>query len=81
MSKMNRLANYLQSGSEATPKQIQKMFKISNPSAAIYTLRSKGMLIYANSATLKDGTETVKYKIGKPTKNMVKALHSLGFFN
>jgi hypothetical protein len=27
--------------------------------------------IYSNKATLHDGTETVKYRIGKPSKRMV----------
>lgn len=81
MSKINRLKNYLASGASATPKQIQSMFGIANPTAAIHSLRSQGLCVYSNKTTLKSGVETVKYRVGTPTKTMVRAAHYLGLFN
>ena len=81
MSKVSKLEKFLKSGSTATPRQIQGMFGISNPSAAIHQLRSTGVCVYTNQVTLRDGTQTVKYKVGTPTRKMVRALHALGFFN
>ena len=79
MSKLRNLENYLQSGASATPRQITRMFGLSNPSAAIHELRSRGNLIYCNETTLTNGQRTVRYQIGKPTKNMVRMLHAIGF--
>jgi hypothetical protein len=81
MSKLNSLKSYLVSGNTATPKQIQKMFGIANPSAAIHALRSEGLCVYTNQTKLKNGTQTVKYRVGAPTKEMVQVAHMLGLFN
>lgn len=81
MTKLNKLENYLIRGCDATPTQIKKMFNIPNPSAAIHKLRSKGLCIYADEATLKTGEKTTKYRIGMPTRAMVRTLHSLGYFS
>lgn len=80
MSKLNRLSNYLKSGSTATPRQITSMFGLANPTAAIHSLRQSGLCVYANTSTLKDGTVTTKYRVGTPTKAMVATVHSLGMF-
>ncbi len=80
MNKLSKLEKYLASGNTATPKQIQRMFGLQNPTAAIHNLRSAGVCIYANKATLSDGTTTTKYRVGQPTKAMVAALHALGAF-
>ena len=80
MTKAQRLLSYLQSGSTATPNQIRGMFGISNPSAAVYQLRTEGNCIYANPATLKDGRQVTKYRLGTPSKAMVAAAVTAGFF-
>ena len=80
MSKLARLEKYLNSGSTATPRQITGMFGISNPTAAIHALRSKGVCVYANQATLSTGERTTKYAVGRPTKTMIQVAHSLGMF-
>ena len=80
MTKLSRLESYLKAGTTATPRQIQTMFGLSNPPAAVHALRSKGICVYANEATLSTGERTVKYKVGKPTKNMIKVAHALGMF-
>lgn len=71
MSKQAKLLNYLNTGAEVTAKQIEGTFGLKNARATIHTLREQGNCIYANKATLSDGTETTKYRVGKPTKRMV----------
>ena len=80
MSKLARLEKYLNSGSTATPRQITGMFGIANPTAAIHALRSKGVCVYANQATLSTGERTTKYAVGRPTKAMIQVAHSRGLF-
>lgn len=80
MTKLSRLENYLKAGNTATPRQITSMFGIKNPTAAVHALRSKGVCVYGNEATLTTGERTVKYKVGKPTKNMIKIAHAMGLF-
>lgn len=80
MTKLDKLEKYLASGNTATPKQIQKMFGLQNPTAAVHALRSKGVCVYGNKSTLTDGTETTKYRVGQPSRAMIAALHALGAF-
>lgn len=80
MTKLERLEKYLASGATATPKQIQRMFGLQNPTAAIHALRSRGVCVYANQATLSNGSTTTKYRVGQPTRAMISALHALGAF-
>jgi predicted transcriptional regulator len=71
MSKQAKLLNYLTTGAEVTARQIAGSFGLKNPHDAIHQLRNQGHCIYANKATLSDGTETTKYRIGKPSKRMI----------
>jgi len=71
MSKQAKLLNYLTRGNQVTARQISGSFGLSNPHDAIYQLRNQGHCIYGNKAKLADGSETVKYRIGRPTKRMV----------
>lgn len=80
MTKLDKLENYLKSGATATPKQITGMFGLKNPTAAIYALRERGVCVYANKATLSNGTTTTKYVVGGPSKKMVRVAHALGLF-
>lgn len=77
MSKQAKLLNYLSTGAEVTAKQIHGSFGLSNPHDAIYQLRNQGHCIYANPAKLSDGTKTVKYRIGKPSKRMVQLANAI----
>lgn len=81
MTKIDRLKAFLQSGSTATSKQITGMFGIANPTAAVHSLRSQGVCVYANKTTLRDGTETTKYRIGSPSAKIVQAAHAAGAFD
>ena len=80
MTKLDRLEKYLTPGATPTPKQIQSMFGLQNPTAAVHALRSKGICVYTNPATLSTGERTVKYRVGKPTKKMIQFAHALGLF-
>ena len=81
MTKISKLEAYLKSGASATPKQITSMFGLQNYTAAIYTLRKRGVCVYKSHATLSTGERTVKYKIGKPTPKMVALAHRMGMLN
>jgi hypothetical protein len=71
MSRQAKLLKQLETGKSLTAKQIQGSFGLKNPHDAIYQLRNEGYCIYSNPAKLSDGTETIKYRIGTPTKRMV----------
>ena len=77
MSKQAKLLNYLSTGAEVTAKQIAGSFGLKNPHDAIYQLRSQGHCVYGNKATLSDGTETTKYRIGKPNMRMVRLANAV----
>lgn len=81
MTKAQKLLTFLQSGATATPSQIKGMFGIANPSATVTQLRKEGNCIYANPAKLKSGTAVTKYRLGTPSKAMVSAATSAGFFS
>lgn len=80
MTKTQRLLAYLESGATATPKQMERMFGIANPSAMVYKLRTEGNCIYANPAKLKNGRQVTKYRLGTPSKAMVARAAQFGFF-
>jgi len=77
MSKQAKLLNYLQTGAEMTAKQISGSFGIAHPASAIRNLREQGHCVYTNSAKLADGTPTVKYRIGAPSKRMVRLANAI----
>ena len=77
MSKQAKLLNYLQTGAEVTARQISGSFGLKNPHGSIHSLREQGHCIYSNKAKLADGTQTTKYRIGKPSRRMVAAANAL----
>lgn len=77
MSRQAKLLSYLQTGAEVTARQINGSFGLKNPHDAIHQLRSQGHCIYSNRAKLADGTKTIKYKIGKPSKRMVQIANAV----
>lgn len=78
MSKQEKLLNHLYNGAEVTARQIRGSFGLKNPHDAIYQLRSQGHCIYSNKTKLADGTETVKYRVGRPTKKMIAIANAVG---
>ena len=60
-----------------TVAQARARFGITNVSARIDELRQEGHVIYTNTKTRGDGSKVASYRMGKPTKAMVKAaLHN-----
>lgn len=78
MSKQAKLLNYLYTGAEVTARQISGSFGLKNPHGAIHELRNQGHCIYGNKAKLSDGTETTKYRVGRPTKKMIAIANAVG---
>jgi hypothetical protein len=78
MSKQAKLLNHLHTGAEVTARQISGSFGLKNPHGAIHSLREQGHCIYSNKAVLADGTETTKYRIGKPSRRMVALANAVG---
>jgi len=70
MSKQDLLLKHLSAGKEFTAKQISASFGIAHPASTIRNLREQGYCVYANPAVV-NGSEVVKYRIGKPTRAMV----------
>jgi len=70
MSKQDLLLKHLTAGKVFTAKQIKASFGIAHPASTIRNLREQGYCVYANPAIV-NGTEVVKYRIGKPTRAMV----------
>lgn len=77
MSKQDLLLKHLKAGKEFTAKQITGSFCIAHPASAIRNLREQGHCVYTNSAKLADGTPTVKYRIGTPSKRMIRAVNAI----
>jgi hypothetical protein len=77
MSKQAKLLHYLYTGAEVTARQISGSFGLKNPHGAIHELRNQGHCIYSNKAVLADGTETTKYRVGKPSRRMVAIANSV----
>ena len=62
-----------------TTRQAQARFGISNVSARIDELRQEGHVIYTNTKHLNDGRKINFYRLGTPTKALVKAALSNGY--
>jgi len=77
MSKQEKLLNNLKAGAELTAKQIKGSFGIAHPASAIRNLREKGFCVYSNAAKLADGTKTTKYRLGVPSKRMVRLANQI----
>ena len=82
VSAKQRILNYL-SKSEGyntlSVAQARARFGIQNVSARIDELRQEGHVIYTNTKTRSDGSKVSVYRMGKPTKAMVRAALKNGF--
>jgi len=61
-----------------TVKQAQRRFGITNVTARIDELRQEGHVIYTNKKIV-DGKKVAFYRMGKPTKALVKAALKSGY--
>jgi hypothetical protein len=62
-----------------TAAQAKSRFGIKNMSALIDVLRQEGNVIYTNTRSRADGSKVKSYRIGKPTKALVRAAYEAGF--
>ena len=82
LSAKQKIVNYLskQEGyNTLTTAQARARFGIQNVSARIDELRQEGHCIYTNTVKRGDGTKVKAYRMGKPTKAMVRAALSAGY--
>lgn len=77
MTKQALLLKHLQQGKEFTAKQIAASFGIAHPASAIRNLRESGYAVYGNKVTLSDGTDSTKYRLGKPSRKMVQIANAV----
>ena len=62
-----------------TTAQARTKFGIQNVSARIEELRKEGHCIYTNTKSRADGSKVKSYRLGTPTKAMVRAALANGF--
>lgn len=81
LSAKQKIVNYLNKHSDRglTVSQARAMFGIQNVSARIDELRQEGHVIYTNTKTRADGTRFNLYRMGKPTKALVRAALAAGY--
>lgn len=77
MSRTAKLLTHLNSGAQVTARQISGSFGLKNPHEAIRSLREQGYCVYSNKTVLSDGTQTTKYRIGRPSRRMVALANKL----
>ena len=61
-----------------TTKQAQRRFGITNVAARIDELRQEGNVIYTNTKSV-DGKKVSFYRLGTPTKAMVRTALAAGY--
>lgn len=82
LSAKQKIVNYLskQEGyNTLTTAQARARFGIQNVSARIDELRQEGHCIYTNTVSRSDGTKVKAYRMGKPTKALVRAALKAGY--
>jgi hypothetical protein len=81
LSAKQKIAKYLETNQTRglTVNQARARFGIKNVSARIDELRKEGHVIYTNTKTRADGTRFHLYRMGKPTKALVRAAVAAGF--
>ena len=82
VSAKQKILNYLnkkEGYNTLTVAQARARFGITNVSARIDELRQEGHCIYTNTVTRGDGTKTKAYRIGTPTKALVRAALKTGY--
>lgn len=72
-TKTGRLLTALQAGEQLTEGQIRVRFGLKNPRASVSDIRMSGFAVYANQHKDTKGRVTTKYRIGKPSREIVAA--------
>ncbi len=82
LSAKQRILNFLNKSegyNTLSVAQARARFGIQNVSARIEELRQEGHCIYTNTKTRGDGSKVAVYRIGTPTKSMVRAALQSGY--
>lgn len=82
ISAKQKIINYLSKKdgyNTLTVAQARAKFGVQNVSARIEELRKEGHCIYTNTKRRADGTAVKSYRLGTPTKSMVRAALANGF--
>ena len=82
LSAKQRLINFLskkEGYNTLSTAQARARFGIQNVSARIDELRQEGHVIYTNTKTRADGSKVSVYRLGTPTKAMVRAAIKAGY--
>jgi hypothetical protein len=82
LSAKQKMINYLNKSegyNTFSVAQGRKLFGVQNVAARIDELRQEGHCIYTNSVTRSDGSKTSVYRLGTPTKAMVRAALKAGY--
>ena len=72
-SKTGRLLSALQAGEALTEGQMRVRFGLKNPRATVSDIRYAGFAVYANQHKDTKGRVTTKYRLGKPSRQIVAA--------
>jgi hypothetical protein len=81
-SAKQKMVNYLsktEGYNTFSTAQGRRLFGIQNVSARIDELRQEGHCIYTNTVTKNDGSKVSVYRLGSPTKAMVRAALQSGY--
>ena len=81
MSAKQKMLNVLKKNGTFTTKQARSRFGISNVAARIHDLRTEGYCIYSNEKTGSNGKKVTVYRLGAPTRAMVRTALASGSFS
>jgi len=82
LSAKEKILNYLsktEGYNTLSTAQARARFGIQNVSARIDELRQEGHVIYTNTKTRGDGSKVSVYRMGTPTKAMVRTALNAGY--
>ena len=82
LSAKQRILNFLnkkEGYNSLSTAQARARFGIQNVSARIDELRQEGHVIYTNTKRNADGVKVASYRIGKPTKALVRKALKAGY--
>ena len=82
ISAKEKILNYLsktEGYNTLSVAQARARFGIQNVSARVDELRQEGHVIYTNTKSRGDGSKVAVYRMGKPTKSMVRTAINAGY--
>jgi predicted transcriptional regulator len=72
-TKTGKLLTALQEGEALSEGQIRVRFGLKNPRASVSNIRHSGYAVYANQHKDSKGKTVTKYRLGKPSREIVAA--------